>query len=203
MAAKTNNEDSSKVDAYLAKHSDWQAILKGLRKIILATELEETIKWGAPTYTLNGKNVVSLAGFKNHCALWFHQGAFLKDKNKILVNAQDGKTKGLRQWRFEAGDKINARLVKSYVLEAIDNQRSGKQIKPTQQKLSLPAELNTAMQADQDLKQSFEELTPGKQKEYANHIAEAKREATRQSRLEKCIPMIKSGVGLLDKYRNC
>ena len=95
--AKQN--DSARVAAWLEKHQQWQAHLTKLRDILLSTELTETVKWGSPTYTLEGKNVISLAAFKNHCGLWFHQGVFLKDAGKKLVNAQDGKTKALRQWR--------------------------------------------------------------------------------------------------------
>ncbi|MDT0687112.1 DUF1801 domain-containing protein [Autumnicola psychrophila] len=37
------------------------------------------MKWGAPVYTLEGKNVIGLAAFKNHCAMWFFNGASLKE----------------------------------------------------------------------------------------------------------------------------
>ena len=48
-------------EAFLEKHPQWQDVLVPLRKMLLQTELNETIKWGVPTYTLNGKNVVGLA----------------------------------------------------------------------------------------------------------------------------------------------
>lgn len=56
---------------------------------------------------------------------------------------------------------------------------------------------------DSDYKESFKSLTPGKQREYCEHIATAKREATKLSRLEKIKPMILKGIGLHDKYKNC
>lgn len=199
MAATDNN----KVDAYLTKHRQWAKHLTALRGILLDTELEETVKWGAPTYTLNGKNVVGLTAFKEHCALWFHQGVFLKDKDNKLINAQEGTTKGLRQWRFEQGDKINARQVRSYVLEAIENQRAGKEIKPDKKVLSLPPELIQAFRADSKLCAAFEKLTPGKQREYADHVASAKRDTTRLARVEKIAPLVLAGVGLHDKYKSC
>ena len=59
------------------------------------------------------------------------------------------------------------------------------------------------MDTDPDLRSAFEGLTPGKQREYANYIAEAKRDATKESRLEKIVPMIFKGIGLYDKYKNC
>lgn len=38
-------------------------------------------------------------------------------------------------------------------------------------------------------------------KEYANYIAEAKRDETKQTRITKILPMITAGEGLNDKYR--
>jgi len=42
-----------------------------------------------------------------------------------------------------------------------------------------------------------------KKLELPPELAEAKREATKRSRLEKVLPMIRDGQGLHDKYRNC
>lgn len=201
--ADKTKEDKKKVDAYIKKHEQWSTQLSAIRKVINTTELTETIKWGAPHYTYDGKIIVGLAGFKNHCAIWFHQGVFLKDKEKKLINAQEGTTKGLRQWRLEAGDKIESRVLKSYVIEAIENQKAGKKIAPVKKKLSIPGELAAAFKKSAALKKKFDALTPGKQKEYAEHIASAKQEKTRLTRLEKVKPMIKAGVGLHDKYKNC
>jgi len=192
-----------RVDAYLEKQADWQEHLSALRSILLSTGLTEAIKWGAPAYLLDGKIVASIVGFRNHCALWFHQGALLQDKQARLVNAQDGKTKALRQWRFEAGDTLNKRLVKSYLIEAIDNQRAGKSVSPMKKQLELCKEFVAALKNDSALNQSFGSLTPGKQREYAEHVSTAKQAKTRLSRLEKIRPMVLAGKGLNDKYRNC
>ena len=196
--------DTQKVDAYIAKQTQWKEKLQQLRHIMRQTDMKEEVKWGKPTYTLDGKLVVGMADFKNHMALWFHQGAFLKDKHNKLVNAQEGVTKALRQWRFGREDEIDSNLVSEYVKEAIENAKAGKEMKPQRKKeVALSPLLKNAFEKDPALKEDFEKLTPGRQREYATYIAEAKREATRQSRLEKCIPLIKKGVGLHDKYKNC
>ena len=196
-------EDKKKVDAYIKKHDQWSKQLSAARKIMNSAGLTETIKWGTPHYTFEGQIIVGLAGFKNHCAFWFNQGVFLKDKAKVLINAQEGTTRGLRQWRMEEGDKLDIKLLKAYVLEAIEVQKAGKKITPKKKELNVPAELAAAMKKNAKLKKGFEGLTPGKQKEYAEHIDSAKQEKTRASRLEKAIPMITAGAGLYDKYKNC
>ena len=192
------------VEEFISKKNEWKEALKKLRSILSSTEMEETVKWGAPTYTVQGKNVVGLGAFKSYVGIWFFQGVFLKDADNVLINAQDGKTKGLRQWRFNSVDDINEDLVLQYVNEAIQNQKEGKEIKPEKsKKVEIPEELLSALKAEVTLKESFEKLTPFKQKEYAEYITTAKREVTKMSRLEKIKPMILEGIGLHDKYRNC
>ena len=117
----------------------------------------------------------------------------------IEINAQEGTTKGLRQWRFTNQRDIKQTQVKAYVLGAIQNEREGKAIKPDRNKpVVIPPELKTAL-----AKKAFAALTPGKQREYANHIASAKQAATKTSRLQKILPLIEAGGGLHDKYRDC
>lgn len=197
MAIKT-------VDQYILAHPSWEKELRELRQMILTTDVEESIKWGAPVYTVNGKNVVSIAAFKNHCAIWFYNGALLKENTDLLENAQEGKTKALRQIRFERGEEIPYQDLKKYVIEAIRNQKEGKEIKPDRaKKINIPAEIAAAFSEDPAFEVSFKNLSPAKQREYIEYINQAKREATKKSRLEKIIPMIKAGSGLHDKYRKC
>ena len=192
-------------EEYISCHEHWSEELRQLHEMIMTTDLKSEIKWGAPVYTLDGKNVIGLGAFKNHYGIWFFNGALLKQNTSLLVNAQEGKTKALRQIRLEKGEEINTSALLPYIQEAIQNQREGKEIKPAKVKkqLVVPPELSKAFKADKDLEKSFNALTPGKQREYADHISEAKREATKRSRIEKITPMIKSGVGLHDKYKNC
>ena len=195
--------DSQKVDAFIAKQTKWKEKLQQLRVVFQKTELKEEVKWGKPTYTLNGKMVAAMAEFKNHLALWFHQGVFLKDKHKKLINAQVGVTKALRQWRFEEEDEIDSKLVLEYINEAIANSKAGKELKKSPKKpVEIPSLLKDAFKSDKQLFEKFSALSPSCQREYAENIAEAKQEKTKLRRLEKCIPMIKEKKGLNDKYKN-
>lgn len=195
----------SSVEEYIENNSHYAEALTLLREILNTTELEEAIKWSAPVYTLNGKNVVGLGAFKKHFGIWFFNGVFLKDEQQVLVNAQENKTKALRQMRFESIEAINKNIVLSYVKEAIENQKLGKEIKPDRSKKDtiIPKELKLELEKDTTLKTAFNNLSPSKQREYCEHIATAKREATKQSRLEKIKPMILQNKGLHDKYKNC
>ncbi|GHC53291.1 YdeI/OmpD-associated family protein [Ulvibacter litoralis] len=196
--------DAQKVTAYIEKHSKWSEKLTELRAIFNETDLQEEVKWGAPSYTFDGKIVAGIAAFKHHYAIWFHQGVFLKDPAKKLVNAQEGTTKALRQWRFTENDPIETAIVKEYIIEAIANSIAGKVVKvQRKQGVVLPSLLKEAFATDVKVKEAFKKLTAGKQREYAAYIEAAKREETKQKRLEKIIPMIRNGQGLHDKYKNC
>ena len=196
-------KDSEKIDQYIEKHSKWAKELKTLRTVLNKTNLVEEVKWGAPSYSINKSIVAGLGAFKNHYAIWFHQGVFLKDNHKKLLNAQEGKTKALRQWKFTEGDTIDTNIVLEYVIEAMENAKAGKKLKPQRKKETIiPNLLNEAFK-NKKLKNSFNKLNPGKQREYCEHIGSAKREATQISRLDKVMPMILEGKGLYDKYKNC
>ena len=189
------------VQDYITARPERQQELILLRDLLLETELEETIKWGAPFYTIGGKNVVGLAAFKSYVGLWFHNGVFLKDPKGVLINANEENTRGLRQWRFTSIEEIQPKLIKQYVAEAIENQKKGKAIKPKPKDFPMPAELKDALEQQKKLEEKFSLLTPFKQKEYKEYIGGAKQEKTRLSRLEKCIPLILEGKGLNDRYR--
>jgi uncharacterized protein YdeI (YjbR/CyaY-like superfamily) len=196
-----------KIEAFFKKDTPFKSQINKIRSVLKETEFIETLKWGIPTYTINGKNVAGIGVFKNHYGLWFFQGAFLKDEKGLLRNAQEGTTKGMRQLNFTLEDELPLADIKSYALEAIKNQKDGKEIKiakaPKAKDTVFPDELTTAFSKDKDFQNAFKALTPGRQKEYAQHIGSAKQERTRINRLEKAKPLILDGKGLHDKYKNC
>lgn len=105
--------------AYFENLEKWRAEAQRLRAILLACGLDETLKWGRPVYAAGGRNVVGVAAFNSYFGLWFFDGARLADKDGVLVNAQEGKTKSMRQWRMTAAQDIRPALVKAYVKEAM------------------------------------------------------------------------------------
>ncbi|MBC8376715.1 MAG: YdeI/OmpD-associated family protein [FCB group bacterium] len=193
---------ATSVEQYIQNQPQWAEALSKLRKILLELGLEETIKWGGPVYMHEKKNIVSIGGYKSFVSLWYYQGALLKDEKALLVNAQEGVTKAQRQMRFHHIDEINATIVRSYTLEAIENHRSGKEIKAdTRKPLIIPEELEKVLKSDTKFRSSFDAFTLSKRREYAEYISNAKRVETKLNRLEKITSMILDGVGLSDKYR--
>lgn len=190
------------VDDYLIDAEYWPDELMAMRRVLLSTELSETMKWGMPCYTSGGINIVGMAGFKSYFGLWFHQGVFLSDPANVLINAQAQKTKALRQWRMTSSRDIKPDLIKSYIAESIEHARAGKKVpNAAPRKLNMPLLLKAALKSDAELQTAFEGFRTAQQCDFADYISSAKQEATKQRRLEKIIPLINSGIGLNDKYK--
>ncbi|MFN3969325.1 YdeI/OmpD-associated family protein [Flavobacterium sp.] len=183
------------------KNDQWTEEIGRLREIVQKTELVETNKWGGEVYTINNKNVLGIGGFKNYFTLWFWNGVFLKDEAKVLVNANEGVTKALRQWRFTSANEINEKLILQYINEAIANEKAGLSLKPEKKEAMQCDFFKKELKINPDLKAAFEKLSPYKQKEYWEYMAFAKQETTKFKRLEKIAPMIMECRGLNDKYR--
>ncbi|MBL0847899.1 MULTISPECIES: DUF1801 domain-containing protein [Mammaliicoccus] len=190
-----------KVEAFMQREKKWKAEFELLREIIRECELEEDYKWMHPCYTLKGKNVVLIHGFKEYCALLFHKGTLLKDPHKLLIQ-QTKNVQAARQLRFTNVEEIKEQreMIKDYVVEAIELEKSGAKVelKKTEQ-YEMPVELQEQLNQNKNLKEAFYNLTPGRQRQYIYYISQAKRETTRMSRVEKYIDHILDGKGLNDE----
>lgn len=193
----------STIEDYISQLDDrWKPLIIQLQKILRSSNLQESIKWGAPVYSFKNKNIAGIGAFKAYVGLWFFQGVLLADEAGKLINAQEGKTKALRQWRIASIEEIDIKLIKAYVQESIRNLENGIEIKPEKTTaVHLPPELEEALKNNATAKYSFQKLSLSKRKEYADYIAEAKRSDTKTKRLKKIIPMIIRCKGLNDKYR--
>lgn len=191
-----------KIEAYYSKNQKFKEGIAQLREIALKTQLIETLKWGSPVYTIDNKNVLGILAFKSHFGLWFFNGVFLNDPKGVLENAQEGKTKSMRHWKFKAVSDIDKAEVLNYMEEAIANQKKGLEIKPSPKtEMTIPKLLKDVLLENSGLNEQFRTLAPYKRRDYCEYIAEAKQQKTKESRLEKIIPMISKGIGLNDKYK--
>lgn len=183
--------------------SEWEDCDEFMGQLINKTDLKKEFKWGTDVYTHKGKNVIAWLGFKNFFSLWFYNGVFLRDEDKVLIAASEGKTKALRQWRFRDLNEMNEKKILSYINESIQTIEDGMEIK---REISaapplIDGVLREALNNDQHFAEAFEKLTLSKRKEYIQHITEAKQEKTKLSRLEKIKPLILQNKGLHDKYK--
>jgi uncharacterized protein YdeI (YjbR/CyaY-like superfamily) len=192
---------NDKVDAFLERAKSWQEEFAALRKIIAGSgDLTEDLKWGQPCYTLDGRNVVLMHGFKEYCALLFFKGALMQDPKNLLIQ-QTENVQAARQIRFKGLAEITKHkaALKSYLKDAIALEKSGAKVelKKTAE-FSFPEELEHAMDEKPALRTAFEELTPGRQRAYLLHFSSAKQAKTRIARIEKSTQRILDGKGLDD-----
>jgi uncharacterized protein YdeI (YjbR/CyaY-like superfamily) len=194
------NAPNPKVDWYFEKDGPWKEAFAKLRELALDSGLTEELKWGHPCYTLKGKNVFLMHGFKDYCALLFHKGALLKDDHKLLVQ-QTENVQSARQIRFTSAKEIAklAPVLRAYMQEAIAIEQAGMNVplKKTAE-LAIPEEFAAKLKAMPALKKAFHALTPGRQRGYLLHFSEAKQSKTREARIEKNVPRILAGQGLTD-----
>ncbi|TDS16947.1 uncharacterized protein YdeI (YjbR/CyaY-like superfamily) [Maribacter caenipelagi] len=197
-------EKQEKIDIFFSETHLFKNGVAQLRTLALACGMTETYKWNFPTYIVNGKNIIAINKFKNHFGIWFFNGVFLSDPEKVLENAQEGKTMAMRHWKFSSAEDIDEKVVTAYLKETIENQKKGLQlkvIKKSKPKIEIPAHLSIALENNVDIKDAFNKLSYSKQKDYAEYITTAKQEKTKLSRLEKIVPLILAGKGLNDIYR--
>ena len=189
-----------RVDAFISRVDQWQEEYKQLRKIILGCPLTEELKWGVPTYTFEGKNVLLMHGFKEYCAILFVKGALLNDPKSILIT-QTENVQAARQVRFASVQEIVALEtdLKAYITEAIEVQKAGLKVayKKTTE-FNVPEEFINKLEQVPGLQEAFEALTPGRQRGYLLFFSAPKQSKTREARIEKYLPQILNGKGLND-----
>jgi uncharacterized protein YdeI (YjbR/CyaY-like superfamily) len=184
----------------MAYRERWEAEIAEMRRVLAGLAMKEECKWGKPTYTVDGKNIVIMQGVKEYFGLGFFQGALLKDSKKVLV--QLGQVHSGRVMKFTSVKDITAKAatIKAYVREAIAIEKAGLRMEPKKTSdFPVPEELTACFRNDPRFQRAFESLTPGRQRSYLYHFAAAKHSATRVARIEKAMPEIFEGRGFLER----
>ncbi len=184
----------------MAYRERWAPEIAEMRRVLAGLGMKEECKWGKPSYTIDGKNIVIMQGFKEYFGLSFFQGALLKDPKKVLV--QLGQVHAGRVMKFTSVKEITAKAatIKAYVRAAIAVEKAGLRMEPKKTSdVPVPEELTERFRRDPRFKRAFEALTPGRQRSYLYHIAAAKQSATRVARIEKAMPAIFEGRGFLER----
>src|SRR6476661_3517433 len=137
----------------------WKAEIAAARRVLAGLAMTEECKWGKPTYTVDGRNIVILQGFKEYFALGFFQGALLKDPKKLLV--QLGQVQAGRVMKFTGAKEIKAKagIIKAYVREAIAVEQAGLRMeKKKTSDYPVPEELTERFRKEPRFKRAFEAL---------------------------------------------
>lgn len=177
----------------------WSEELLILRSIVLHAGLKEELKWSMPCYTIDGKNILIIAAFKDYCSVSFFKGALLKDTKQLLATPNENANAG-RQFKFTDTRQIIKfeKVILQYIKEAIAIEQSGAKIPKPESEKEIIAELKQEFEDNHELEDAFYKLTPGRQRGYLIYFSDAKQSATRASRIQKYITKILDGKGFHD-----
>lgn len=182
------------------KVKTWNAELRALRDIILKIDVTEERKWGVPCYTNNGKNIVLLSALKESATISFLKGSLIDDVHGVLM-APGKNSQSARYMKFTSVQEIKKAkpIIIDYIQQALEIEKTGKKVVFKKDDDPIPEELSESFAKQPSLKTAFYALTPGRRRGYLLYFNQAKQSATRESRIQKCIPNIMKGKGLQDK----
>jgi uncharacterized protein YdeI (YjbR/CyaY-like superfamily) len=187
------------VDAYLEACEQWPREIRTLRPLLLATGLDEAIKWAKPCYSHDDANIAIIQEFSDNLALMFFKGILLDDPAGVLEEVGPN-SHAARRMLFSSVEDVetHADVVTAYVEEAIAVEEAGTEVPPRPEETLAP-ELAERLAGDPELAEAFDELTPGRQRAYNLHVSRAKQSSTRERRVDKIAPRILEGEGLRDR----
>jgi uncharacterized protein YdeI (YjbR/CyaY-like superfamily) len=178
----------------------WAAGLEALRKLCLNAGLTEEVKWGHPCYMHAGRNIAIIGAHRGDFRLSFFNAALMKDPEDVLEK-QGPNTQHKDMFRFTDNAEVAAKeeIIRAYLQEAMGYAEAGIKPPKAERAVDLPDELVEALDADPELAEAFNSLTPGRQKSYAISLSSAKKPETRIARIEKFRPKIIDGKGATER----
>ena len=195
------------VDAYIADAAPFaRPVLEHLRDLVhrAVPEVEEAMKWRMPFFTLNGKILGNMAGFKEYCnfGLWSPEvAALVKKKSAEPGESSMGRLFGkMKSVKDLPSDKDLLR----YIATAAASVQAGKSILQNRKKkpkpeIAMHPEFAAALKKAKVMK-NFEALAPSYRRLYIAWVADAKRDETRARRITQAVKWIGEGKKANWKY---
>ena len=191
---------SAEITAYIKDLDEpAKSICTKLRALILKAvpDIKEDWKWG-PNYNYDGM-VCGVGGFKKHAVLHFFNGKEMKDKYKIFNFGIDNEFS--RSIKFTDVREINEKYITEYVKESVAINKAGfKRVKQTKEAI-VPDDLHKALRKKPTAVKFFDSLANGYKNEFIELVESAKKQETREQRIQKVVALCADGVKLNDKYK--
>ncbi len=200
-----------RVDDYIAQAAPFaREPLEHVRTAMHAAlpDVTEAIKWSHPFFLLDGRPFANMAAFKAHCSLGFWRGG-----RAIAEEAAGQREPAMGQFgRIESlADLPEAAALRTLILEARKAWTEALETKagappppkPRREAPAVPDDLAAALRAQRGARKIFDGFTASQQREYVEWIIEARREATRASRVAQAAEWIAEGKTRHWKYQAC
>ena len=196
----------SRVDSYIAASAAFaKPILTHLRSVVheACPDVEETMKWRFPHFMYHGI-LCSMASFKAHCAFGFWKGALVLGTEPGAKRDAMGSFGRIASVRDLPPRKELVRMIREAMRlneEGVPSPTRSKAKVSAKPEPAVPPALQAALKKNRKAKSAFEGFSPSHRREYVEWITDAKREETRQKRIEKTIAQLSEGKGLNWKYQ--
>jgi uncharacterized protein YdeI (YjbR/CyaY-like superfamily) len=192
-----------RIDAYIERAADFaKPILTYLRETVHAAvpEVEETLKWGHPSFTHRGI-LAGMAAFKGHCAFSLWKGSLIVKADPAAERAmgQFGRIRSVAD--LPPKQALLGYLQRAAALnaEGVTPRRPKRAPKPP---AAVPADLRDALAMKKHAKAraTFDGFSPSARRDYVEWITEAKTDDTRARRLATALEWMAEGKPRNWKY---
>lgn len=194
--------DAEKVDAYIAAQADFaRPILAHFRALVHAAQPDatEAIKWSFPHFVYRTKNLASMAAFKGHAAI-----GFWYSEDETQPRAEQGGMGHLGKLTsladLPSDDALRAMLAKAAAMIDAGAKPQWMERRGPREPLPVHPALAAAIAADPAAQAVWSAFPPGKVRDYAEWIGDAKSDATRDRRIAQAVEWIAQGKGRNWKY---
>ena len=194
-----------RVDTYIARQADFaRPILEHLRAVVHAAcpGVEETLKWGMPTFLSGGAILASMAAFKQHATFGYWKHALVMgegvERDGMGSYGKMTSIKDLPPKKTLAADLKRAVQLNADKVKAPATRKSAPKPPP-----QAPDDLLAALKKNAQARKAFEAFPPSAQRDYVEWIVEAKREETRAKRLAQAVEWMAEGKRRNWKYEIC
>ncbi|ALN85380.1 bacteriocin-protection, YdeI/OmpD-Associated family protein [Lysobacter capsici] len=211
------SQTDPRIDAYIARAAPFaQPILEHLRAVVHATcpQVEETIKWGMPSFVYGGKILCGMGAFKQHATFGFWQGASVvgasPERSREAMGQFGRLTKvgdlpgkrELSKLLKQAMALIDARGKKTAGKPAVNKAPAGRtatsdvpasKTRAPKPPVVIPDDLAAAFKKNAKARATYAAFPVSQQREYVEWIESAKREQTRSGRVAQAVEWMAEG----------
>lgn len=192
-----------RIDAYIAKAQPFaQPILSHIRERLHAVvpDLAESMKWSMPAFSHGGRPLANMAAFKAHASFGFWNRQELATGQEGEAMGQFGRLTTVADLPPDAELDAIIRAQLELAHSPTRPKRAPREAKP---EAEVPPALVEALARKPEAAAIFyDRFAPSHRREYCEWIAEAKRDATRDSCVAKAVEWITEGKQRNWKYQS-
>ncbi|GGD53791.1 YdeI/OmpD-associated family protein [Pseudoxanthomonas indica] len=197
------SQHDPRIDAYIARSAEFaQPILERVRAWVheACPQVEETLKWGMPTFVHAGAILCGMAAFKQHATFGFWRHAQVLGEGEPREGMGSfGKLTRLSDLPLKK-DLLPLIRKAMQLNEALAQGKAPRKSSTARPALQAPEDLLAALARNAKAQATYLAFSPSKQRDYIEWVTEAKREDTRLRRIAEAVAWMAEGKSRNWKY---